>query len=212
MTMSDLVIRPARREDSAQLAELHREAFPEFFLSSLGTAFLRQFYLGFTDDSSAISTVAVDGAGRIVGSVVGTNEPAGFFSRLMKKRLLQFGLLSAKESLKRPRIIPRLLRAITYRGEAGGSPTEGALLSSICVRRDQQGKGTGSLMMRAWAQSAYDAGARRAYLTTDAADNDAVNAFYQGLGWSLDDTYTTPEGRSMNRYARDLTDSKEDLG
>lgn len=208
--MVDVIIRPARREDARELAELHRDAFPDFFLSSLGTAFLRQFYLGFADDDSAISTVAIDSSGRIVGSVVGTMEPAGFFSRLMKRRILQFGLLSAKESLKRPRIIPRLLRAVTYRGEAGSSPVDGALLSSICVRQDQQGKGTGSLMMRSWAAAAATVGARQAYLTTDAADNDPVNAFYRGLGWALESTYTTPEGRRMNRFVRTLNDQKED--
>ena len=130
----------------------------------------------------------------------------------MKNRLLQFGLLSAKEGLKRPQIIPRLLRAVTYRGEAGGSPADGALLSSICVRQDQQGKGTGSLMMRSWTAAAARAGAMRAYLTTDADDNDSVNAFYQGLGWALDSTYTTPEGRRMNLYVRALNDLKENQG
>ena len=198
MTSDYLNFRAARPADANALAILHRDAFPDFFLSSLGTAFLRQFYLGFTDD------------GEIVGSIVGTSEPAGFFSRLMKSRLLQFGAISAWESVKRPRVIPRLLRAASYRGEAGPR-FNGALLSSICVRQDQQGKGTGKAMMQQWEYSAANSGAQQAYLATDAEENDSVNRFYQSLGWHLDSTYSTPEGRRMNRYVRTFTDPKENL-
>lgn len=211
MTGGELTIRPVHAEDAGALAVLHQDAFPDFFLSSLGTAFLKQFYLGFADDDAAISTVAVNDAGEIVGSIVGTTEPSGFFSRLLKRRIIQFGLLSARESLRRPRIIPRLLRAVAYRGDAG-SPIDGALLSSICVRSDQQGKGTGKQMIHAWTAAASATGASTAFLTTDADANEAVNTFYQRLGWVLEDTYETPEGRRMNRYARDLTNPKETLG
>lgn len=211
MTASDLSLRTVHTDDAAALAVLHRDAFPDFFLSSLGTAFLRQFYLGFAHDDSAISTVAQTANGEIVGSIVGTTEPAGFFSRLLKSRILQFGLLSARESIRRPRIVPRLVRAVTYRGDAG-TPIEGALLSSICVRKDQQGQGTGKKMMEAWTASAASAGASTAYLTTDAEGNEAVNAFYQRLGWTLESTYKTPEGRRMNRYICTLPDQKENRG
>lgn len=208
MSQGGATLRTIHPADAAALAVLHRDAFPDFFLSSLGTAFLRQFYLGFADDPSSISTVAVLPNGEIVGSVVGTREPAGFFSRLLKRRLLPFAAISVRESLRRPRIIPRLLRAVTYRGDAG-SPIDGALLSSICVRSDQQGKGTGSALMEQWVRSAEQAGVERAYLTTDADDNDPVNAFYRRLGWTLNDKYSTPEGRAMNRYMRSVAEQKE---
>lgn len=208
MTRDHLSFRAVRPADAEALAVLHRDAFPEFFLSSLGAAFLRQFYLGFAGDPTAISTVAVTADGEIVGSIVGTSEPAGFFSRLMKRRLIQFGAISARESVRRPRIIPRLFRAVSYRGEAG-PPIKGALLSSICVRSDQQGKGTGKAMMQHWALSAADSGAEQAYLATDADENDGVNRFYQSLEWNLESTYSTPEGRRMNRYVRTFTDQKE---
>lgn len=208
MIRDRLSFRAVRPTDAGALAALHRDAFPEFFLSSLGTAFLRQFYLGFASDPTAVSTVAVTEDGEIVGSIVGTLEPAGFFSRLMKSRLIQFGAISAWESVKRPRIIPRLFRAVSYRGDAG-PPVNGALLSSICVRKDQRGQGTGKAMMQQWALSAANSGAQQGYLATDADENDGVNRFYQSLGWDLDSTYSTPEGRRMNRYVRTFTDQKE---
>lgn len=203
-----LILRRATPADAGQLAILHRDAFPDFFLSSLGTAFLKQFYLGFANDSSAISTVAQLPDGTIIGSIVGTTEPDGFFSRLLRSRLVPFALISARESIRRPRIIPRLLRAVRFRGEAG-EKVDGALLSSICVRSDQQGRGTGRLMMEEWESDAAADGATLAYLTTDADHNESVNSFYRRQGWELKSGYTTPEGRPMNLYTKNISASEE---
>jgi ribosomal protein S18 acetylase RimI-like enzyme len=192
--------------DADELARLHREAFPDFFLSSLGVPFLRQFYAGFADDASAVGLVARDGRGRAVGAVVGTIEPAGYFSRLLRSRLVGFGLASARAVVRRPRAAARLLRAVTYRG-SDAAPSEGALLSSICVSPAARGTGTGRLLLQAWEQEVADRGVGVAFLTTDADDNDAVNAFYRGAGWRLDETFRTREGRAMNRYTKSLRSS-----
>jgi len=55
-----------------------------------------------------------------------------------------------------------------------------------------------------WMQEVRRRGATGCYLTTDAEDNDKVNAFYQSLNWRIDSAYLTPEGRRMNRYIYDF--------
>ena len=89
------------------------------------------------------------------------------------------------------------------RGEAG-SRVEGALLSSVCVDPGLQGQGVGRDLLAAWEGRAAQQGASAAYLTTDADDNDAVNAFYRARGWHLADTFATAQGRRMNRYEKRL--------
>jgi hypothetical protein len=42
------------------------------------------------------------------------------------------------------------------------------------------------------------------FLATDALNNDKINNFYRKLGWNLESTYTTSEGRVMNRYVLDF--------
>ena len=42
------------------------------------------------------------------------------------------------------------------------------------------------------------------YLTTDADDNKAVNDFYRNLGWQVESSYVTSEGRRMHRYVYDF--------
>jgi len=186
--------------DVRPLARLHREAFPGFFLSTLGEPFLAQFYKGFLADESAVTVVARVADGAVVGAAVGTTEPAGFFGRLIRNRWPGFVLAGAKAVVANPKAASRLVRAVRYRGDAPGDG-QGALLSSICVDPARQGTGLGRRLVEAWTREVAARGGRAAFLTTDAEENDAVNRFYQTQGWVLADRYTTRQGRSMNRYS-----------
>jgi hypothetical protein len=65
-------------------------------------------------------------------------------------------------------------------------------------------------MVEAWLGEVRRRGGPGAFLTTDAEGNEAVNAFYQRLGWRLESTFTRPEGRVMNRYVRDFAEASPD--
>jgi GNAT superfamily N-acetyltransferase len=188
-------------EDVRKLARLHRRAFPGFFLSQLGEPFLVQFYRGFIDDPTAVVAIERDERGDPVGVVVGTTEPQGFFRRLLRRRLLGFGWAALQGAVRRPSAVPRLLRAVRYRGDAPAG-AEGALLSSICVDPRARANGVGGRLLTAWSERAAALGATSAYLLTDAEGNDAVNRFYANHGWVRHDRVTTPEGRVLNRYER----------
>lgn len=192
--------------DVRPLARLHRDAFPGFFLSTLGEPFLAQFYKGFLADDSAVTVVARSPDGAVIGAAVGTTEPAGFFGRLISNRWPGFVLASARAVIANPKAASRLFRAVRYRGDAPGDD-QGALLSSICVDPARQGTGLGRQLVEAWTRDVAARGGRAAYLTTDADDNDAVNRFYRTQGWVLAGHYTTSEGRSMNRYSLTLDGS-----
>lgn len=191
--------RPLRLADVGDVASLHQRAFPSFFLTRLGEPFLVQFYRGFIGDPTAVTAVAQDDAGRLVGAVVGTLEPSGFFRRLLLRRWPAFVLASVRAVVQSPAAAPRLLRAVTYRGGVE-SGTGGALLSSICVDPALRGHGIGRRLITAWTEAASVGGASRAFLTTDAEDNATTLRFYESCGWTRDATFRTPEGRSMHRY------------
>ncbi len=190
-------------DDVRALARLHGSAFPGFFLSTLGERFLVEFYRAFLADPTAVTVVARSPDGGVQGAVVGTTEPAGFFGRLVRRRWFGFAAAAARSSVTRPRTMPRLVKALRYRGDA---PTgaDGALLSSICVQPSRQGSGLGRQLERAWLREVAARGVAAAYLTTDRDGNDPVNDFYRSGGWVLIDRYTTREGRAMNRYVTKL--------
>lgn len=199
-----ITITPLKVEDAPALARLHQRAFPTFFLSSLGTDFLTQFYAGYAEDPTGICFVARDDDGRPVGAVTGTTEPAGFYKRLLVRRFVGFFLASLKAAVRNPAAAPRLLRAVAYRGDSPDVQGKHALLSSICVDPQVKGTGAGRRLALEWLTEARRRGTQQAYLTTDAADNEGVNRFYQQLGWVLHDSYTTQQGRAMNRYRAPL--------
>jgi len=180
-------------------------AFPAFFLTFLGRGFLREFYGSFSGNPEGIGFVAADGdSGRVIGVVVGPVKPAGYFKRLLVRRWWAFCLHSAAAVLKRPTIVPRLVRAVVYRGDAPEQGPERALLSSIAVDPEVQRSGAGRRLVQVFLDEAAQRGCPGVYLTTDRVDNDAVNAFYERLGWRVEGTFATPQGRQMNRYIFDF--------
>jgi colanic acid biosynthesis glycosyl transferase WcaI len=187
-----------------QIADVHMKAFPTFFLTFLGPGFLKEFYRSFIYDQAGIGFVAIDSVKQtVLGAVVGPFEPAGYFKRLLKKRWYAFCLASIAAVLKKPTIIKRLFRAVFYRGEAPSGLSR-ALLSSIAVSPQAQGQGVGQALMKKWAAEVEHRGGTGCFLTTDAENNESVNRFYQKLGWKIESTYPTPEGRTMNRYILDF--------
>lgn len=187
-------------DDVTALARLHSRSFPNYFLSRLGEPFLAQFYSGFIPDSSAVIVVARErGDGPILGVAVGSVEPRGFFSRLLRRQFWGFVKASVRATLRQPSVALRLLQALAYRGDAPAGRS-GALLSSICVSPEASGKGLGSALLRAWLRRAQEMGAVHAFLTTDAVDNDDVNRWYVREGWRLSATYLAHGGRRMNCY------------
>ncbi len=199
--MSDLHIRPLVAEDVAHCADMHMSAFPGFFLSQLGPRFLREFYAGFVGDPEAISAVAVEPTGRIVGVLVGTLHPSGFFARLLKRRWAAFAAASVSLLLRRPLHAPRLIRAVRYRGQVPVA-VSGALLSSICVDPEVQSIGAGTQLIRHFQGLVRDIGVS-AYLLTDRDQNDSTNSFYRRNGWILAGTFESREGRRMTCYTYD---------
>lgn len=190
--------------DAHALARIHQAAFPGFFLARLGEPFLVQFYLGFVADPTAVIAICRDASRRPLGVAVGTTDPQGFFSRLLKRRFLGFVGASVRAALRSPTAVPRLLRAVRYRGDAPPG-SGGALFSSMCVDPAVAGRGIGSLLIRAWVQQAREQGAQFAFLTTDGKGNEVVNAWYLREGWVLHDQFFANGDRLMNRYEFDLS-------
>jgi GNAT superfamily N-acetyltransferase len=67
-----------------------------------------------------------------------------------------------------------------------------------------QGRGAGKLLLQSFLAEVRKRGCSGCFLTTDADNNNGVNEFYRRSGWLVESSYTTPEGRKMNRYVFDL--------
>ena len=199
-------IKPINGHHIREVVAVHLQAFPDFFLTFLGTGFLEEFYKSFLYDEQGIGFVAIEN-GKILGAIVGPFKPAGYFKRLLLKKWYAFCFASIGAVLRKPKVIKRLFRAVFYRGQAP-QDKDRALLSSIAVSPDAQGKGVGKALVMKWLDAVSARGGKGAFITTDAKNNNSVNSFYHSLGWKLESTYETPEGRKMNRYVYDFENSE----
>lgn len=193
---------PMNLQHVPQVVQVHLDAFPGFFLSFLGKNFLSVLYTGILNDSSGIAYVFDDGQ-KILGFVAGTDNPKGFYKRILKRYWYRFGFALIFPILKNPQIIPRLLRAF-HRDRAEDVHSDCATLMSIAVSRFAQNSGIGQQLLNAFLNEVQRRGVKRVNLTTDAVNNDKTNIFYLKHGFWLNNTFTTPEGRIMNEYMFDF--------
>lgn len=178
-------------------------AFPDFFRSALGEAFLVQFYRAFLVDGTAVTVVARSPNGSVQGAVVGTTESEDFFGRLVKNRWPWVLVASVRATLTNPKAAQRLHRAVRYRGDipAGG---QGALLSSICVEPSLQGMGVGRQDLEARTREVVGRGGAYGILVDRRRRQRCRQPFPPKPGLGVFRGYTTREVRSMNLYAKHL--------
>lgn len=193
------MIRTMHMKDVDQVVAVHLAGFPGFFLSFLGPRFLSLFYSGICSASEGIAFVYSNDNGNPVGFVAGTSNPSGFYSRLLKRKWLQFALASLGSVLKKPSVLRRVARAVFHPSD---NPVgdEVAGLFSVGVLPELQGTGAGKALVNAFLDEARARGCTRVFLTTDREKNEPVNQFYLNLGFVVEREYTTPEGRNMNEY------------
>jgi GNAT superfamily N-acetyltransferase len=194
-----------------QVVSIHLQSFPGFFLSFLGTRFLSLYYAKICAAPEGIGFVYFNALGVPAGFVAGSSNPRGFYSRLLKRDWLWFGLASVGAIIRNPTIIGRIARGVFHpRGNPVGDDVAGVF--SIGVLPEQKGTGVGKLLVQAFLYEAKMQGCKRVFLTTDHDDNEAVNAFYLKLGFSVGRHYETSEGRRMNEYWVNLFDKDADHG
>jgi ribosomal protein S18 acetylase RimI-like enzyme len=189
-----------RADDLDAVVDVHMRSFPGFFLTSLGGSFLRELYGAIITDETGIAIVGTGEGGTIVGFVAGTTHPSGFYRRLIARRLWRFAAAAFLPLLRSPRILPRLLRALSLPRKSETSGERAALLMSLAVSPDVQRGGMGRMLNDAFLEEALRRGATRVLLTTDKTGNDTVNSFYQKAGFRVSRTFVTPEGREMYEY------------
>lgn len=191
-------IEPLQSAHLRHAVRLHMDAFPKFFLTFLGPSFLRELYRAYIADPDGVGVVATTDSGQLLGIAVGCTSSDGFFRRLLKRRWWAFSAACVPGVVRDPLTVPRLIRALSYRGDSFDDQYP-SLLSSLAVSPQYQGAGIGRALVNGWLSEIQARGSRGCYLTTDAQNNDEVLAFYHKLGWRVHSSFETKEGRSMLR-------------
>lgn len=196
-------IREATTNDVDIIVEIHIDAFKEFFLTSLGSAFLKFYYTCFINNNDTIVMVAEEN-GVIYGFSASTKVCKGFNSRLIKTNLLAFSILSLKMLFTTPSSLLRLINNLTKKGEGVEDNEDYAELYSIGVSKDAQGKGVGKKLLTVSEQVMKEEGVIRVSLTTDYDNNDHAVGFYHSMGYETLYEFVTYPNRRMYRLIKEL--------
>lgn len=180
------------------IAELHKRAFPTFFLTQLGIPFLKTLYAGYVEDKNS-GIIVSESKGRIVGFIAYSKDYSNFYKGLIKNHLFKFAFCSLGAAIRHPSFIKRLLGAFK-KSDSVVKEEKYVELSSICVDPRIESRGIGSKLID-YLKSIVDFN-EYAYinLETDADNNEGANHFYLKNGFKLARTFTTAEGRRMNEY------------
>ncbi len=195
------VERPACLDD---VVSVHLEAFPGFFMARLGPWFLKEYYRCVVDYTQGL-LLTESGEQGYIGFVAGFVDPASFYRKLRRRRV-RLGLAACAGIMACPqRLIALLANYRRAGGAAHQAPEPGtAELASLAVRSSAAGRGVGSHLVHRFIVAAGSRGADRVMLTTDANGNDAVNRFYQGLGFTCIRTFEARRGRLLNEYVIEI--------
>lgn len=196
-------IKKAEQADIESIVKIHCNAFKGFFLTSLGTDFLRFYYTCFINSNETVTMCAIEN-GVILGFSASTKVCKGFNGRLIKSNLVDFGMLSIKLLFVSPKSLIRLLKNLTKKGEAVVDNEDYAELYSIGVSQDAQSKGVGKKLLATLEKVMKEEGVKRVSLTTDYYNNEAAVRFYMSMGYEILYEFVTYPDRKMYRFIKSL--------
>ena len=197
-------IRKAVQKDLADIIKIHQQAFPDFFLTTLGSSFLRLYYSCMSKSQDAATYCAfLDD--KLVGFATSSYVSHGFNKSLIKKNLFKFGLMGIRLLFTKPDAIIRLIKNFDKESSDSGIEDKGeyAELYSIAVSPDCQGGGVGKKLL---LKTEEDVKAHNVAisLTTDYYNNDKTIGFYHSLGYEDYYEFVTYPNRRMWRMIKKL--------
>jgi GNAT superfamily N-acetyltransferase len=196
-----LVIRPLRPSEVHEMAQVHVGSFRGFYLTQLGPRFLAAYYRLMTTDPGGICIGAFRGS-KLVGFVAGFQDPHGFYARV-RRAAVELGLAALPALMRRPPLAFRFVNNYRLTRRVLAMPQPGracAELASLAVCGDEQGRGIGGRLVRAFVEEAQGSGVLVVKLTTDTNGNDAVNRFYVRTGFTVSRSFEAQPGRYLNEY------------
>jgi len=194
--------RPVRSENKI-LANIHKKAFPDFFLTTLGESFLNDYYKASLTSSNSISIGAVDENNNIVGFAVGCLKSKGYHKNLLIENFFLFSIQAIKLIFTKPVALIRLINNLDKNHNAADDGNYSELLS-IGILPELKGTGIGKELLFSFEKEVKNRGGDKIALTTDIKNNERVVAFYKKCGYNQFYSFTTYPNRKMYKMIKEI--------
>lgn len=195
-------LRPVKQDNVSGVVNIHIKAFPDFFLTSLGSSFLKTYYSSVIKHSTGIG-VCMTESNRVIGFAVGTSCSNGFHKRILLSNLLQFTYQLFRVFFLKPKSIIRLFSNLEKKTKIDIPPFSAELLS-IGVDPSHKGQGVGKILLDAFEKEAREKLSKAVLLTTDYYNNHATIKFYEKCGYSVLCDFIAYPNRKMYKMIKHL--------
>jgi ribosomal protein S18 acetylase RimI-like enzyme len=206
-------VRPLMALGARASAHLHREVLGAEFIARGGERFLRAYHRAWCESPAGLALGAVDGAGELVGVLLGTVQPAAHYRFMARRHGARLAFCLLGHAVTHPRFARELLatRAARYvrgalrvmarrprpaRAEAG-QRKEGEI-THLMVAPTARGAGVGRALLHAALRAAEATGLDQVVLVTP--PELASSGFYLRLGWQPYGEVTSRSGEHFVRY------------
>lgn len=197
----NIKMRNAREDDVNAVVDVHVRAFPDFFMTNLGSRFIREYYR-FYLDSKHHFLVATNDRDEILGFVVGSDRPCLLYAD-MKRQFTKFiiPLMMSSLNLRLGRkILVKVFRFFLHDTVNNEIKRLNGFseLTSIAVEPSCQGVSVGNKLLASYLENARgNPDLKGVFLTTDDKDNEKVINFYKSSGFNVYSTFSQSASRSM---------------
>ncbi len=197
------IIHPVGKHEKDALVVIHTSAFPDFFLTQLGTRFLRLYYSSVLSHPEGILLGCYE-EGRLTGFCAATINSNGFNRRLIKFHFFAFAVEAFLLLLTNIKALKRLYLNLSKIDNPDTDKGEYAELLSIGVDRGYQRKGIGKQLLVALEAEVRYRGGRKLSLTTDYHNNEQAVGFYRSMGYRVFYDFIAYPDREMYRLIKSL--------
>lgn len=196
-------VKKASVDNLYSIVTIHQQAFPNFFLTTLGESFLHFYYSCMCRYEGAVTLCAMDD-GEVVGFSTTALKSAGFNTKLIKENLCGFVWESIKLLFIKPMALIRLVKNMSKTSSKVVDKGEYAELFSIGVCPSWQGKGVGCMLLAETERIVSQNGETTMSLTTDKNNNTSTICFYKRNGYEVMYEFTAFPNRPMYRFKKTI--------
>lgn len=192
-----MLVRKAQVTDINKIVSIHMERFSSFFLTTLGSDFLKVFYKAFLKNPGIL--IVLEDEGSIKGFAAGSRKNTGFFKKLLNNNLIGFAFSGVKILFTKPAALKRMA---TNAGKSEGNNIMYAELLSIATLKNS--KGYGKVLLNAFEKEVQKENKENLpiSLTTDLNDNEKAVQFYKDCDYDILEVFEGYQGRKMYRFIK----------
>ncbi len=190
-------------EEIQEIVKIHIDAFPNFFLTSLGSDLLFELYRSFIETkNSGIYIAKIDC--KVVGFIAFTEKSTPIYYNILKKHFFSFSLKLFKKFLKNPfsffKLLYKLKKKLSLKKEEKSILLKKVRIESIAVEPNYFNKDVGKELIDFLKKNIDFQKFDLIELETDAKNNVKTNYFYQKNKFVKVKEIIVDENRAMNIY------------